>query len=41
MGAGTGADTSSDDDSSSGSGGDGGYTGRRCYAPGGKTWKPC
>lgn len=24
-----------------GSSGDGGYTGPRCYAPGGKTWRPC
>lgn len=30
------------DDSSGDSGGpDAGYTGPRCYAPGGKTWKPC
>ena len=25
----------------SGGGGDVGYTGPRCYAPGGKTWRPC
>ena len=32
-----------EDDSSSGggSGADSGYTGPRCYAPGGKTWRPC
>lgn len=30
-----------DDGGSGGSGGDSGYTGPRCYAPGGKTWKPC
>lgn len=27
--------------SSGGSGGPAGYTGPRCYAPGGKTWRPC
>ena len=27
--------------SSGGGGGDGGYTGPRCYAPGGETWTPC
>lgn len=30
-----------DDDGGSSGGGDNGYTGPRCYAPGGKTWKPC
>ena len=34
--------TDEDDSSSSrGSGGNSGYTGPRCYAPGGKTWRPC
>lgn len=32
---------SDDEDTGGSSGGDGGYTGPRCYAPGGKTWKPC
>lgn len=35
-------DTSSDSGGRDGSGGGyPGYTGPRCYAPGGKTWKPC
>ncbi len=36
-------ESADEDDSSSGggSGGDSGYTGPRCYAPGGKTWRPC
>jgi micrococcal nuclease len=34
--------TDADDSSSGGdSGADSGYTGPRCYAPGGKTWRPC
>jgi micrococcal nuclease len=39
-----GSDDSDDQQSDSGSGGGGdlsGYTGPRCYAPGGKTWRPC
>jgi micrococcal nuclease len=32
------SDTSTSD---GGSGGPAGYTGPRCYAPGGKTWRPC
>ncbi len=28
-------------DRSGSSGGDAGYTGPRCYAPGGQTWRPC
>lgn len=36
-------ESTDDDDSSSGggSGGDSGYTGPRCYAPGGTSWRPC
>ena len=36
-------ESADEDDSSSGggSGVDSGYTGPRCYAPGGKTWRPC
>lgn len=32
---------SDEEDTSGSGGGNGGYTGPRCYAPGGKTWKPC
>lgn len=35
------ASHSSHEDNGSGGGGDGGYTGPRCYAPGGKTYVPC
>lgn len=35
------SDDSSDSGLSSSGGGNSGYTGPRCYAPGGKTWKPC
>jgi endonuclease YncB( thermonuclease family) len=35
------AEQESNENSGGSGGGDGGYTGPRCYAPGGKTWKPC
>lgn len=34
-------DSGDHDSSSSGDSNPDGYTGRRCYAPGGKTWRPC
>jgi endonuclease YncB( thermonuclease family) len=35
------AEQESNENSGGSGGGDGGYTGPRCYAPGGKTWRPC
>ena len=40
-GSGNDSSGAGDTQDENGSGSDGGYTGPRCYAPGGKVWHPC